>query len=116
MTKPRYRQHLFICHGKSCSKNGDPEGAKHFFKEKIKEHGLKREVRACASSCLDLCDHGPNIVVYPEGAWYSHVQASDWEEIFREHVLHGRTVERLKTPPEILANPKLADPKKESGK
>lgn len=106
MSKPRYRHHLFICHGKSCTKNGSPEAAKAFFKEKIKEHGLQREIRACSSSCLDLCDHGPNMVVYPEGVWYSGVHAGDWDEIFREHVQGGKPVERLRTPPATLADPK----------
>lgn len=96
---PRYRQHLFICHGKSCTEKGVPEEAKKFFKQKIKEHGLKSEVRACSCSCLDLCDFSPNLVVYPEGVWYSGVQASDWNEIFEEHLLHGRPVERLKSKP-----------------
>lgn len=83
----RYRQHLFICAGKSCSAKADPEQAKQFFKERIKECGLKNEVRACTSSCLDLCDNGPNFVIYPEGIWYSGVKTEDWEEIFRKHLL-----------------------------
>lgn len=95
----RYKAHLFICSGKSCSKFEDssPESCKKFFKEKIKEHGLKTQVRACNSSCLDLCDLAPNIVVYPEGVWYSGVKSSDWTEIFEEHILKGRVVERLRS-------------------
>ena len=83
----RYRHHLFICQGKSCAAKSDPDRAKKFFKEKIKEHGLKHELRACTSSCLDLCDDGPNIVVYPEGTWYTHVEGErDWSEIFERLV------------------------------
>jgi NADP-reducing hydrogenase subunit HndC len=94
---PRYRAHLFICHGKSCSERGRPDEAKKYFKARIKEHGLKQEIRACTSSCLDLCDYGPNMVIYPEGTWYSGVKESDWQEIFESHLLKGRPVARLRT-------------------
>lgn len=85
--KGRYRTHLFICQGKSCSQKLDAEKAKQFFKEKIKEHGLKGQVRACTSSCLDLCDNAPNIVVYPEATWYSHVTETDLQKILEKHIL-----------------------------
>jgi pentatricopeptide repeat protein len=87
MEKIRYRTQLFICSGKSCSKNGDPESAKKYFKERLKEAGLKAEVRACTCSCLDYCDDGPNIVVYPEGTLLKGVKEKDWDGIFDQFVL-----------------------------
>ena len=86
MTQIKYKTQLFICSGKACSKKSDPQATKQFFKEKIKELGLKAEVRACNCSCLDYCDEGPNIVVYPEGTLYEGVQEKDWEVIFQKHV------------------------------
>jgi (2Fe-2S) ferredoxin len=83
----RYRTQIFVCTGKSCSKNSDPDAAKKHFKERIKEAGLKAEVRACTCSCLDYCEEGPNNVVYPEGTLYSGVTEKDWSEIFDKHVL-----------------------------
>jgi NADP-reducing hydrogenase subunit HndC len=80
--KLRYKKHLFICAGKSCSAKSDPDAAKKFFKEKIKEHGLKDKVRACTSSCLDYCDESPNIAIYPEATLLSHVEEKDWKKIF----------------------------------
>ena len=82
MSEQRYKAHFFICNGKACSEKGSPDECKKFFKDKINEHGLKSEMRACSSSCLDLCDHGPNIVVYPEGTWYSGVGRDEWQKIF----------------------------------
>lgn len=83
----RYRTHLFVCSGKSCSKNGNPEEAKKFFKERIKDLGLKAEVRACTCSCIDYCDDSPNILIYPEGTVYKTTQEKDWELILQRHVI-----------------------------
>lgn len=82
----RYRTQIFVCNGKSCSKAGNPDEAKRFLKERIKELGLKAEARACTCSCIDYCDDSPNIVVYPEGALYRGVGESDWEAILQRHV------------------------------
>lgn len=84
--KIRYRTHLFVCAGKKCAGRSDPEAAKKYFKERIKDDGLKAEVRAGTCSCLDYCDEGPNIVVYPEGTLYTGVQEKDWDAIYRKHV------------------------------
>ena len=52
-------------------------------------------MRANSSGCLDQCAHGPTVVVYPEGVWYSAKTAEDAREIVREHLVGGRPVERL---------------------
>ena len=65
---------------------------------------LRREVAArqlggtvavtpCGS--LGMCESGPNMVVYPEGVFYSHVSPADVPEIVEEHLVKGRPVERL---------------------
>jgi len=87
MNAIRYRTQLFICSGKACSKNSDPEAAKKYFKEQIKDAGLKADVRACTCSCLDYCDEGPNIVIYPEGTVLTGVREKDWPSILEKHVL-----------------------------
>ena len=48
---------------------------------------------ACGS--LGLCEHGPNLVVYPEGTWYSGVTPADVPEIVRSHFGEDTPVERL---------------------
>jgi len=64
-----------------------------------KAAGLGGKVRINKAGCLDQCEHGPTIVVYPEAIWYGNVQAGDAEEIVNEHLVSGRPVERL-----LLAN------------
>ena len=66
------------------------------FKQKLAERGLKGKVRANQSGCLDQCEHGPNIVVYPEAIWYGHVTEADVEEIVESHIVGGKPVERLR--------------------
>jgi (2Fe-2S) ferredoxin len=68
------------------------------FKEQTAAAGLKGVVRANKAGCLDQCEHGPVVVVYPEQVWYGFVQPGDVEEIVREHLVGGRPVERLVLP------------------
>jgi (2Fe-2S) ferredoxin len=65
------------------------------FKKLIKDRGLNTEIRAQRTGCLEACEAGPSIVVYPEGIFYSRVQLSDVEEIVTEHLQNNRPVERL---------------------
>lgn len=65
----------------------------------MKRRSLQATVRANAAGCLDQCEHGPNVVVYPEGVWYGNVQLSDVEEIIESHILGGTPVARLQLPP-----------------
>jgi (2Fe-2S) ferredoxin len=57
--------------------------------------GLRGRVRINAAGCLDQCARGVTIVVYPEAVWYERVTLGDVDELFHEHVLHGRPVKRL---------------------
>jgi (2Fe-2S) ferredoxin len=108
---PLYEHHLFICVNErdesaarpSCL----PQGAKKLksaFKDAIKDAGLKGRVRANESACLDQCEHGPVVVVYPEAVWYGHVRPADAEEIVREHLVKGTPVERLRLPESCINN------------
>lgn len=69
-----------------------------YAKTKVKERGLagKGKVRINNAGCLDRCDEGPVLVVYPEGVWYTYVDQDDIDEIIDEHLVHGRPIERLK--------------------
>ena len=68
------------------------------FKEAIGAAGLKATVRANKAGCLDQCEHGPTVVIYPEAVWYGFVRPEDVAEIVQEHVANGRPVERLRLP------------------
>ena len=54
------------------------------------------KVRINKAGCMDRCDSGPVLVVYPDAVWYSYVDNEDIEEIIQEHLVHGRVVERLR--------------------
>ena len=99
----KFRHHVFICTNEreesasrpSCAGSGS-EKLKPAFKDAIKDAGLKGQVRTNETGCLDQCEHGPVMVVYPDAVWYGFVHVRDIEEIVNEHLLHGRPVERLR--------------------
>ena len=63
-------------------------------KAKAKEMGLKR-VRINSSGCLDRCELGPSVVVYPEGVWYRCETKEDVDEVLETHIRDGGRVHRL---------------------
>ena len=65
------------------------------FKKALAERGVKR-VRANKSGCLDQCEHGPTVVVYPDAVWYGGVTEADIAEIIESHLIGGVPVERLR--------------------
>jgi (2Fe-2S) ferredoxin len=96
----RFEKHIFICanqkaEGKACC--GEARGMElvEKFREVLNEKGLKGKVRAQRSGCLDACQLGPALVIYPEGTYYGHVTPQDVERIIEEHVINGRVVEDL---------------------
>lgn len=98
-----YDKHIFICTNqraagaarKSC---GEAHGMEivDAFKKKLKEKNLPIKVRAQRSGCLDICDFGQTIAVYPDGVFYVGVELNDVDEIISEHIINNRPVERLK--------------------
>jgi len=52
-------------------------------------------VRINASGCLDRCELGPTVVIYPEGVWYSVTNQQDIDEVLQTHLVEGGRVERL---------------------
>lgn len=101
----RYQRHLFICenrrpsgHPRGCCAERGSEEVRSAFKKALKERGLAGLVRANAAGCLDTCELGVTVVVYPEGVWYGGVRVEDVEEIVQCHVVGGKVVERLLQP------------------
>ncbi len=98
-----YKHHVFFCSNKrdppeACCAAHDASGMQAYAKQKIKELGLngKGSVRINKAGCLDRCEEGPVIVVYPEEVWYTYVDRHDIDEIIDSHIVHGQVVERLK--------------------
>lgn len=102
---PRFEKHIFICgnqrppgHPRGCCDPTAEARLQKLFKQKLAERGLKGRVRANQSGCLDQCEHGPNVVVYPDGVWYGRVTLDDVDEIIESHIVNGKPVERLMLP------------------
>ena len=101
----KFQRHVFTCINRRsadspkgcCAARGGADVAA-ALKSKLYERGYKRVVRANKAYCLDQCAHGVTMVVYPEAVWYGGVTLADVDELFDEHVLNGRPVERLRLP------------------
>jgi (2Fe-2S) ferredoxin len=97
----KFEKHIFICinerknsERKSCGESHGMELVE-AFKKLVKEKNLKTIIRAQRTGCLDACETGPTVVVYPEGVYYGNVQLDDVNEIFEQHILNNKPVERL---------------------
>jgi (2Fe-2S) ferredoxin len=100
-----YEKHVFFCCNERepgadrpcCAGRGAKE-MRDYAKKKVKERGLAGvgKVRINQAGCLDRCEEGPCVVVYPEAVWYTYVDRHDIDEIIEEHLVHGRVVERLR--------------------
>lgn len=66
-------------------------------KSRVKEKAI-RKTRINSAGCLDRCELGPCMVVYPEGVWYACHNEKDVDEVIHEHIENGRIVERLRLP------------------
>ena len=97
--------HIFICCNQrerghprgSCNPDADDRLQK-AFKKALAERGLHTRVRANKAGCLDQCEHGPTVVVYPDTVWYGRVTEADIPEIIDQHIVSGQPVARLRLP------------------
>lgn len=89
-----YRAHVLVCRGTGCTASGAPSVMK-AFKDELVKKGLDREVMLVETGCHGMCEMGPVVVVYPEGAFYCRVMPEDVPEIVEEHLYKGRIVQRL---------------------
>jgi NADH-quinone oxidoreductase subunit F/NADP-reducing hydrogenase subunit HndC len=88
------KHHVLVCGGTGChSSNGDR--IKELIEEKVRQKGLEEEIKVVLTGCFGLCESGPNVVIYPEGVFYSHVTLEDVEEIAEEHLFKGQIVKRI---------------------
>ncbi|NLM75615.1 MAG: NADH-quinone oxidoreductase subunit NuoF [Clostridiaceae bacterium] len=89
-----YRSHVLVCNGTGCVSSKSPDlMAK--MEELLVANGIENEVKIIKTGCFGLCEKGPILVIYPEGATYCNVSVDDIEEIVNEHLVKGRIVKRL---------------------
>ena len=112
-------RHLFFCNNSgpeghprgSCSARaaelGGVEKLRGYAREKARQLGIEN-IRCNGAGCLDRCEFGPNMVIYPEGVWYRYENTADIDEILETHVKNGGRVERLMLTPDQLPREALS--------
>ena len=98
----KYNKHIFVCVNErssdssrgDCSSCGGREIRSEFVRL-INKYGLKGKVRANKSGCLDSCELGPTVVIYPMGIWYNQITIKNVYEIFQTSILQDGIVDRL---------------------
>jgi len=101
----RFQCHVFVCTNRRseddprgcCAARGS-EAVLDALKAAAHKAGLKGKVRVNKAGCLDACEHGVSIVVYPQEAWYAHVTLADVDEIVERTLKKGEVIDRLRAP------------------
>ena len=88
------RSHVMVCGGTGCTSSNSGAIIAEFEKQLV-EKGLDKEVKVVRTGCFGLCEAGPVVIVYPEGAFYSHVKVENVTRIVDEHLIKGRIVKEL---------------------
>ena len=99
-----FAHHIFCCtnrrepgHSRGCCAEKNAEALRDYMKLRVKELGLPN-LRVNNAGCMDRCELGPTMVIYPEGVWYSCKTREDVDEVIEQHLINGKIVERLKLP------------------
>jgi (2Fe-2S) ferredoxin len=108
---PAFTSHIFICGNRrpegsprGCCNPDGTDALRDAFKTELKSRGLGPLVRANAAGCLEQCELGPTVVIYPQGIWYGRVQLTDVARIIDETIIGGRILDDLLIPPALLNN------------
>ena len=94
MNETIYRSHILICTGTGCKSSG-ADNVKLSLQDELAKHDLLDEIKVVETGCHGFCEKGPIMIIYPEGVFYCELTPEDMEEVVEEHLLKGRTVERL---------------------
>ena len=110
---PPFVRHVFVCenlrpqgHSRGCCADKGGATLKAALKKAVGDAGLSGQVRVNSAGCLDACEVGASIVVYPEQVWYGHVTEADVPDLVKQHLTLGQPVERLM----VVFSPKGDDP------
>jgi len=78
---------IFVCTNlradgeRACCMNGGGGALRDTLKAMVKARQLRSKVRVSQSGCMDKCEDGPNIMIFPDNVWFSHVTEADLEPI-----------------------------------
>lgn len=110
---PAFTHHIFVCGNARAGDHPrgscDPEGGqllRDALKSAVKKAGFGSAARVNHAGCLDQCEHGPTIVIYPQGVWYGGVTLADVPRIVEKTLLGGEVLVDLLIPDDCLNNPK----------
>lgn len=110
---PGFTHHVFVCgnvrpdgHPRGCCDPSGGQALREAFKTELKRAGLGPLVRANHSGCLEQCEHGPTVVIYPQGIWYGRVTEKDVPRIVRQTLVGGEVLSDLAISHDCLNNPK----------
>jgi (2Fe-2S) ferredoxin len=119
---PSFQRHVFVCineraadNPKGCCKHKGGTDVRDRLKAELSSRGLQKTIRANNAGCLDQCEHGVTVVVYPEQVWYGHVTEADIPEIVEKHLVGGEVVARLLLPDQNHLGGRMAFPALEIG-
>lgn len=106
---PKFTHHVFVCcnrrepgHSRGCCDPQGGEALRSAFKAEIKRRKLGPRVRANRAGCLDQCEMGPTVVIYPQAIWYGGVTVEDVPRIIEQTVEQGIVLDDLVIPDELL--------------
>lgn len=106
---PKFTHHIFVCcnrrepgHSRGCCDPDGNERLRELFKKELKKRKLGALVRANKAGCLDQCEQGPAVVIYPQAIWYGGVRPEDVPRIVEETIIQGRILEDLLIPDDCL--------------
>jgi (2Fe-2S) ferredoxin len=98
-----FQHHVFFCinernDGRACCADRNAQALQEYAKKRLKTLDMNGpgKIRINKAGCLDRCEEGPVLVVYPEGIWYTYIDQEDIDEIVDSHLIAGKPVERLK--------------------
>lgn len=101
--QPYFQHHVFFCinernDGRACCADRGAKSLQEYAKKRLKALDMNGQgkIRINKAGCLDRCEEGPVLVVYPEGVWYTYIDEHDIDEIVDSHLIAGKPVERLK--------------------
>ena len=94
-----YQYHLFFCtherdDGRAYCQQHQAQSLRNYAKQRVHELKLNK-VRVNNAGCLNRCNLGPMLVIYPEGIWYQYHDKADIDDIIESHLLNGKIVTRL---------------------
>ncbi|MBI2825868.1 MAG: (2Fe-2S) ferredoxin domain-containing protein [Planctomycetia bacterium] len=99
---PAFTSHIFVCcntrepgHSRGCCNPDGSEALRNCFVAELKKRNLGPLVRANRSGCLDQCEYGPTVVIYPQQIWYGGVRLEDVPRIIDETIIGGRVIADL---------------------